>query len=979
MRSILDDDVIDPCRINRACPRELANVILKALEKERDARYPSVREFAADLRSFLRGDAVLAQSPTASQKIKRALRRRRKSLIASAITACVLAVGTLGVVAMRDSDERNSGQKALSASIEALERGAETEAFSRFLEARKQLGDEKVKQPWLDALARRAERLIAEGDEERVRRLVDACAAPYKQDPSVLAWMDRARGLGSLGFVLDPPDAQLVLRRLSKHGEEEIHDAGPEPQELPIGRYLAEASAGEEHEAARVIIDLRRGERLVVPLRALPKALLKTDCAYVAGDLRSGVPAFLIDRREVSVAQFAKFLDSLTEGVRAALTPTVDWNGDVPYADRRDKPVRGVSVAAAAAYARWCGGHLPQADEFALAGHLGAAWPFPWGEALDAARVVADPLRETGPQPPGSRPDGASRNGCVDLCGNVAEWVCDSFGQHWAAGGSYESEPRELGLNALAKRDPLEGHRDVGFRVAYYLPGPASANSVARGNWEKLRDSGRLQLRSTFAIDKRPRFEVELRGDVIGMQSLPKHLAIPGGRATFATIDEKIRSEIPGFTLSRTRAWTREYAADFPRLVRENEGRFAARVDCDVIPRLALTSLGSGRFVHRFVVVDRPGEARFHRTRLPARARVLSSTVPFASIQTSVANTTVSHEFLPRASGGVRRIPVELRFVLDGEGKPLPSVLELESWLKRFLRAWNSGQADTLRPFLADSFALGPRATRRAEVLTLLRKRISALQHSMHGATARSAWKKLPQGDLVVESIGGIAGLVSARVRLSSSDRISGSTRRWDFTWQPGDRGLELVDLRAPASVDASTLEAKRAVHQGLGIRVAGHEAFSLQRICGYPADLQLRLVKTRPTIVGRSREGKTGHEVSFAVEVFARKLADDESAEDFARSILEPAYILWTAVPFTKREQRVSGVAALRRRYFLTREWAGAPTITQERVLLERGRTGILIVATAKSEAKDANVVAIAWQQLLGKLFDQVLEGVRF
>ena len=977
MRSILDDDVVDPCRINRSCPRELANVILKALEKDREDRYSSVRAFAADLRSFLRGDTVLAQAPTTSQKIKRALRRRRKSLLASAITTAVLVVGTLGVVAITDSRERDSGQTSLDKSIRQLVQGNDVQALNLFFEARKQLGDERVKRPWLAALARRAELLIEGGDEERVQRLVDSCAAPYRDDPEVVAWMDRARGLGTLGFVLDPPDARLTMHRLSKHGATELPNAGPERQELPIGRYSVEASAGDEHEPARVVVDLRRGENLVVHLRALPRSMLRDGCAYVAGDLRAGIPPFLIDRREVTVAEFDKFLRTLPRDVRAALTPELDWNGEQPFDDRRDWPVRGVRAEAAVAYARWSGGHLPLPDEFALAGHLGAGWRYPWGAKFDATKLVADPLREAGPQKPGSRATGASRNGCVDLCGNVSEWVCDESGRFWAAGGSFESEEREIGLDKLATRDPLRGHRDVGFRVAYYLPGTTNKSAVTRDNWQKLSDSGRLQLRSTFAIEKEPTYSVELRGNLIGMKSLPTQLELPGGFATFHSVGERIDAlKALGLTLNRTDRWTRKYAADFARVVREAEGRFEARVESDVVPRQALVSLGAGRFAHRFVVLDQPGAARFHRVQLPPRSRVLSSSVMPSEIDHGVASTVVSYEFLPRASGGARRIPVELRFALDDEGKPLPSSLQLGSWINRFVRTWNRSDVDEIRAFLAKEFAFGPNALRRAELMTLLRRRRAALEHPTHGATARSAWQKLPAGKLSVESIGAAAGLVGATVRLWHR-RDGETSSRWSFVWKHGERGLELVDLRAPARVDSSRLEDKRAVHEDLGLRVAQHDRFVLGRASGYPADLQLRLDKRKPTFV--QGEGGIQHRVEFRVEVFARELAAEESAEGFARSVLDPAYLLWTALPFRKREHQVHGVPALRRRFYLTREWADAPTITQERVLFERGRTAVLVVATASSESKEANVVAIAWQQLLGKLFDEVLMGVRF
>lgn len=77
-------------------PPEIAAVVEKATALRPDDRYASVTDFAADLRRFLRGDAVLAKPDTALQRLGRSLARNRErtaALLGGLVL--VLALGTL--------------------------------------------------------------------------------------------------------------------------------------------------------------------------------------------------------------------------------------------------------------------------------------------------------------------------------------------------------------------------------------------------------------------------------------------------------------------------------------------------------------------------------------------------------------------------------------------------------------------------------------------------------------------------------------------------------------------------------------------------------------------------------------------------------------------------------------------------------------------------------------------------------------------
>lgn len=136
-------------------------------------------------------------------------------------------------------------------------------------------------------------------------------------------------------------------------------------------------------------------------------------------------------------------------------------------------PWTNVGPEAAERHCRDVGGRLPTEDEwmFAAAGVEGRR--FPWGQTgLVCRRAAYGMVRgpcafgeRAGPDAVGSRPDGATPDGILDMVGNVAEWV--RVGDAYVAmGGSYQSElASEL---KVWSRTAASGPRPfVGFRCAY--------------------------------------------------------------------------------------------------------------------------------------------------------------------------------------------------------------------------------------------------------------------------------------------------------------------------------------------------------------------------------------------------------------------------------------------------------------------------------------------------------------------------------
>ncbi|HEX8070255.1 MAG TPA: formylglycine-generating enzyme family protein [Pyrinomonadaceae bacterium] len=180
------------------------------------------------------------------------------------------------------------------------------------------------------------------------------------------------------------------------------------------------------------------------------------------------VGPFWLDAREVSVAEFARFVaatgyrtDAERFGWSGVFDPAArawarvdgaDWRHpegpDAPPA-APDEPVCQISWRDAAEYARWAGKRLPTEAEWEYAARGGLAGTrYAWGDELrPRGRPAANwwqgsfPERDTGEDgfrgraPVGSfAPNGY---GLYDVAGNVWEWCAD-----WYGGDYYASSPR---------------------------------------------------------------------------------------------------------------------------------------------------------------------------------------------------------------------------------------------------------------------------------------------------------------------------------------------------------------------------------------------------------------------------------------------------------------------------------------------------------------------------------------------------------
>ena len=152
------------------------------------------------------------------------------------------------------------------------------------------------------------------------------------------------------------------------------------------------------------------------------------------------LPDFYLDKFEVTNAQYKAFCTATKHPI-----PTNPW-WDNAYFSKPNMPVVGVSFADATAYAAWAGKRLPTEDEWEKAASWGPGadkkrlWP--WGDTGNVSQAV---LNTNHPANVGSKLNGASAYGVLDMAGNVLEWV-DAYYQPYpnstATGPSFGTSNR---------------------------------------------------------------------------------------------------------------------------------------------------------------------------------------------------------------------------------------------------------------------------------------------------------------------------------------------------------------------------------------------------------------------------------------------------------------------------------------------------------------------------------------------------------
>ncbi len=198
---------------------------------------------------------------------------------------------------------------------------------------------------------------------------------------------------------------------------------------------MLESGQSEKLVFSRPATELNRNEMVLID-PPTSEQLLKAPDDFVK--LMSGMTSFLIDKFEVSNAQYLAFVIATGHKKPSYWPDPYDKNWD-------DLPVTSVSYWDAEAYAEWAGKRLPTYQEWQLAARGPQGEPFPWGNhgvpsegainlgnfgAVDSGVMNAfgDYLfhfesYSNGVCPVNSGEFADQRNGVLHMFGNVSEWT----------------------------------------------------------------------------------------------------------------------------------------------------------------------------------------------------------------------------------------------------------------------------------------------------------------------------------------------------------------------------------------------------------------------------------------------------------------------------------------------------------------------------------------------------------------------------
>jgi eukaryotic-like serine/threonine-protein kinase len=220
LNQLLHEDPVPPRRLCPDMPRDLETIVLKALGKQVEERYPTAQDMADDLRRFLEGRPVLARRPGVWDRIGKWSRRHLPVVISAAVllvlsvmglTACTFLIG-LEQAKTKAAYEKESLARQTEAEAREKEAEARAHAERNFHDTRRLLDD-------IAEIA--AVEMEADTDIPTIRRKLLQSALGYYEDflrhhhDNKLTHEELLRGHTRVATILEaigrPKDAQVVL------------------------------------------------------------------------------------------------------------------------------------------------------------------------------------------------------------------------------------------------------------------------------------------------------------------------------------------------------------------------------------------------------------------------------------------------------------------------------------------------------------------------------------------------------------------------------------------------------------------------------------------------------------------------------------------------------------------------------------------------------------------------------------------------
>jgi tetratricopeptide (TPR) repeat protein len=212
LRQIVQEDPVPPRRLNPAMPMDLETIVLGAMAKSSDERYPTAQALADDLGRFLEGKPTLARRPTLVDRLGKWARRHRP-LVAVAACAVVLLsiVSAVGMVMLAREQARTSAALVESQRNGELADRRFEQAFGALDQFGVRLSDQLAEIPGTESL-RRKSLMATLGYYQQLAR--DAGNDPQLRQETALAHFKSAVIAARLGAVTDSINEYKTAQQL---------------------------------------------------------------------------------------------------------------------------------------------------------------------------------------------------------------------------------------------------------------------------------------------------------------------------------------------------------------------------------------------------------------------------------------------------------------------------------------------------------------------------------------------------------------------------------------------------------------------------------------------------------------------------------------------------------------------------------------------------------------------------------------------
>ncbi|MEM9799910.1 MAG: SUMF1/EgtB/PvdO family nonheme iron enzyme [Planctomycetota bacterium] len=166
---VLHHDPPEATRVRSQCPRDLAVIAGKCMEKDPERRYPSMAALSDDLARHLDSEPIMARPPSRVRKLELWARRNpAKSLVGLVASAAFVAISFLLVENVRANESLENERGRLRTEIASVKRLSALQDYDRLIEQADRLwpphpAQIEAYEEWID----RARTLVAELPEHR--------------------------------------------------------------------------------------------------------------------------------------------------------------------------------------------------------------------------------------------------------------------------------------------------------------------------------------------------------------------------------------------------------------------------------------------------------------------------------------------------------------------------------------------------------------------------------------------------------------------------------------------------------------------------------------------------------------------------------------------------------------------------------------------------------------------------------------------